>query len=120
MIKVAVLFLTLMPLALQAATVYSNTFTDTGQTAFYSSGPYSRIGDLIALGGTDRTATSATAEFFNAGSVAGTFDAVLRFYDVGSPVGAEIGSGFSATGISVASLHVIDVVFSNLGNVFLP
>src|SRR5258708_5996611 len=120
MIKVAGLLLALMPLALQASTVYSNTLTDTLQAVFYSPAPYSRIGDLITLGGIDRTATSATAEFFNTGSVAGTFDAVLRFYDVGAPVGAEIGSGFSATGISVASLNVVDVVFSNLGNVFLP
>jgi hypothetical protein len=75
---------------------------------------------VITLAGTDRTATSATAEFFNGGSVAGTFDAVLRFFDVGAPVGAQIGSGFSATGISVGAANVVDVLFSNLGNVFLP
>ena len=104
--------------AAMATTVYSNTTTDTGDTVFYSVNAASELGDQILLGGTNRVATSAMVQFFNNGS-AGTFDATLRLFQVGSPVGAQIGGNFVVSGIVSAGLDVINVTFSSL-NVLVP
>jgi len=89
MMKASILSVSLLAsVALHASTVYSNTTTDTGGTVFFSTGPYVQIGDNITLAGTERSANSATAEFFNGGSGSGTFDATLRFFNAGSPVGS--------------------------------
>jgi hypothetical protein len=101
-----------------ATTVYSNTTTDTFDTVFFSAGPYSGIGDQVLLAPGDRLTTDATVQFFNNGST-GTFDARLRLYQVGSPVGAQIGTDFLATGISAPSLGVFNVVF-NTGSTLVP
>ena len=81
-----------------ATTVYSNITTDTFGTVFYSTGPYTQIGDQITLSGTDRAASSASVQLYNNGGSAGTFDATLRFFNVGSPVGGQLGGNFSLTG----------------------
>lgn len=65
--------------ALHASPVYRNVTTDTGDTAVYSTGPYTEIGDRISLAGTERNGSSAAAQFYNSGG-AGTFNATLNFY----------------------------------------
>jgi hypothetical protein len=79
----------------------ANTTTDTFTDASYLASVVTQIGDEITLAGTDRYATSATVHFYSDGG-AGTFDATLELFAVGSPVGAQIGSDFVVTGISVA------------------
>jgi hypothetical protein len=120
MMKASIIVVSLLaPVALHASIVYSNTTTDTGGTVFYSTGPYVQIGDNITLSGTERSANSATAEFFNLGPGSGTFDATLRFFDLGSPVGPEIGGPFTVTGTAITSGNVVDVTW-NLGGLVLP
>jgi len=119
MMKASILLVNLLaPIALHASAVYSNTTTDTGGTVFYSTGPYVQIGDNITLAGTERSANSATAEFFDGGTGSGTFDATLRFFNAGSPVGAQIGA-FTVTGTAITSGNVVDVTW-NLGGLVLP
>jgi hypothetical protein len=101
-----------------AATVYDNTSTDTLITYFYSTGPYSEIGDSVTLGGTERLLTSATVQFFNLGD-AGLFDATLSFWETGIPVGAQIGSSFLQSGNESIGLDIVTVTFSNL-NLLVP
>jgi hypothetical protein len=100
-----------------ATTVYNNTTTPTPALYLYSVGPYRQIGDTIALGGTDRILTSATVQFFNLGS-AGSFDATLRFWNVGSPVGSQIGTSY-VTPVSIGELQELNVTFTDL-NVLVP
>jgi hypothetical protein len=95
-------------LAGRATTLYDNTVTDTLDTVFYSIGPYSALGDQIQLISAG-TATQAEVEMFNNGS-AGTFDAQLNFYNVGSPVGSLLGS-FILSNISSEGSDVIDMTF---------
>lgn len=109
----------LAPIALHATIVFSNTTNDTGNTFLYSFGPYVEIGDQIALVSTQRAANTAVTQFFNNGGSAGTFDATLRFFQVGAPVGAQIGGSFTATGNSIASLGVLNVSWA-LGGLVLP
>jgi hypothetical protein len=96
-----------------SATVYQNTDTDTFVTYFHSVGPYSEIGDAITLGGTERLLNSAAVQFYNDGS-AGTFDAELRFWETGGPVGAQIGGAFLMSGISIGAQGIETVTFSDL------
>ena len=98
--------------------VYDNTTTDTLGTIFYSTGPYQQIGDLVTLGGTGRNLTGATVQFFNNGG-AGSFDAVLRFWNRGAPVGLQIGSGYQVTGLAIDSGVTQNVSFS-LPNLLVP
>jgi hypothetical protein len=118
--KTALLLVSLLAsVTLHASTVYSNTTTDTGGTVFYSTGPYVQIGDNITLAGTERAANFATAEFFDGGAGSGTFDATLRFFNAGSPVGSQIGGAFTVTGTTIASGNVVDVTW-NVGGLVLP
>src|SRR5215469_4587941 len=91
--------------------IYSNTLTDTGDELFYAQNGFTQIGDQLTLGGTNRVATLATAEFFNS-STAGTFDATLRLFNVGpnagNPVGSQIGSNVVVTGVSIAAGDITD------------
>jgi len=120
MMKASILLVSLLAsVALHASTVYSNITTDTGGTVFYSTGPYVQIGDSITLAGSARSANSATAEFFDGGAGSGTFDATLRFFDLGSPLGSQIGGGFTVTGTPITSGNVADVTW-NLGGLVLP
>jgi hypothetical protein len=96
---------------------YQNTDTDQLFSVFYSTG-YTEIGDQLQLTGSS-TLTSLDAQFYNAGDDA-TFDAVLRFYFVGSPVGAAIGGPFTVTNISIASGTSQTVSFLNLANILVP
>jgi hypothetical protein len=99
-----------------AGVVYSNTLTDTLDTVFFSVGPYSGLGDQVLLAPGDRFATGANVQFFNNGED-GTFDAILRLYQVGSPVGAQIGSDFTVAGISAPALGVFNVAFDTANTV---
>jgi hypothetical protein len=91
-----------------ATILYDNTTTNTLDTVFYFSGPYTALGDQIQLISAG-TATQAEVELFNNGD-AGTFDVELDFYNVGSPVGALLGS-FDLTDISSVGSDVIDLTF---------
>jgi hypothetical protein len=106
-----------------AAIVYNNTTNPTPDTLVYAANGFTQIGDQISLAGTERSATSATVEFFSDGS-AGTFDTVLDLFDVGSGplppvvVGSEIGS-FTMTGVSAPVNDILDVTFA-LGGIVVP
>ena len=106
-----------------AAVVYQNTTTDTGNAFQFSANPFTQIGDQIGLAGTDRVAVSSLVELFNDGN-AGTVDVILRLFQVGLPVGAQIGSDFVRTGVDVPALSdpsggVFNVSF-NLPGVLVP
>jgi hypothetical protein len=83
----------------------------------FSSGPYTGIGDSIGLTSAG-SANSASVEFFN-GASAGTFDASLLFFNVGSPVGTQIGSAYDLAGLYIGANSELDVNFQ-LGNLNLP
>jgi hypothetical protein len=102
-----------------AGIVYNNTTTDTLFTYSYSVGPFSQIGDSITLGGTDRTLTSAAIQFFNGSDLGGTFSATLSFWNVGSPVGSQLGSSYVLNGLSINGLGVLTVNFGTL-NLTVP
>ena len=104
--------------AFASTIVYSNTTTDTGDTLGYTANGFTQIGDQIQLAGVDRLASMATVQFFNDGS-SGTFDATLRLFNVGSPVGTQIGSDFVLTGISAPASDVFNVAF-NLADLVVP
>lgn len=85
----------------QAAIIYDNTTTDMGSGLSYILNSYTGVGDQIHLAGTERTATGATVQFYNSGTVSGTFDATLRLFQVGSPT--QIGSDVTMTSIFAPS-----------------
>jgi hypothetical protein len=88
--------------------LYDNTTTDTMDTVLYSIGSYTALGDqlhLISPG----LATQAEVQMFNIGN-AGTFDAELDFFQVGDPVGSQLGA-FHLTGIASTGSDVIDMNF---------
>jgi hypothetical protein len=91
--------------------VYDNTTTDTLNTIVYSAGPYDQIGDHVTLAGTDRSLTSATVQFFNDGNP-GSFDAILRFWNPGAPVGTQIGGDYQVTGVDIENDVELNVSFS--------
>src|SRR5262245_39566358 len=88
-----------LSLTAAGAVVYSNTTTDTLNTIAYAANGFVELGDQVQLAGTERNATLATVQFFNFGS-AGTFDATLRLFEVGSPVGSQIGGNVLVSGIA--------------------
>lgn len=103
--------------------VYLNTTTDTGNTLTYASFGYTQLGDQISLAGTDRLAVLAIAQLFNSGT-AGTVDLTLRLFDLGAPVGTQIGPDFVRTAVTVPGVDdpeggVFNVNF-NLPNVLVP
>jgi hypothetical protein len=104
-------------LTAHADVVFDNTTTPTaGPVSYiYSAIGATQIGDQVQLGGTLRSLTSASVQFFNAGD-AGTFDAVLRLYKVGAPVGSQIGTDFTRTGISIGSFADLQVTFATAGH----
>jgi len=100
-------------------TLYDNIVpaNDTVTAMDYTTNGAIAIGDSIGLGA-PFTATTAMVELFNAGEVAGIFDATLSFYYTGSPLGSLIGTS-TRTHVSVDAFSVIDLYFS-LGNLDLP
>ncbi|MEO8593788.1 MAG: hypothetical protein ABI759_10740 [Candidatus Solibacter sp.] len=100
-----------------AGLLYDNTAIPTPDTLVFSVGPFDAIGDQIHLvsAGIGQT---AQVEFYNAGGL-GTFDAILRLYALGAPVGAPFGGDFTQTGIVSLGNDVIGVAF-NLGGLALP
>ena len=106
------LFLALLALTpAYAVTVYNNTVTDNGGTLSYSLNNSTQLGDRILLSGTERYATLATVQFFNSGP-AGSFDAALRLFNIGSPVGSQLGSTYTVTGIAAPETDVLNVTFT--------
>jgi hypothetical protein len=91
--------------------IYSNTTTDTLTSNGFAGNNATELGDQITLAGTDRFATTAVVQFFNQGTT-GTFDATLRLFNVGSPVGSQIGSSVPVIGIAAPSGGVFDVSFT--------
>ena len=111
---IVALFVTFASVSIaNAGVVFNNTATDTGFTQVYSSLGVTQIGDTVTLGGTDRFLSSATVQFFD-DAAAGTFAATLRFYNVGAPVGAQIGSAYTVTGQSIAANGIANVTFFGL------
>jgi hypothetical protein len=102
-----------------AATVYdSSTGPDNGTTFPFSGLGSSQvqIGDSITLAGSDRLLQSATVRFYNLSETGGTFDATLRFWEVGtlpSVVGSQIGSDYLAN-VSLNSFEILNVTFPGL------
>jgi hypothetical protein len=90
---------------------------DAQNAVVFSSGPYTGIGDSIGLS-TAGSASSATVEFYNDAS-AGTFNVSLLFFNAGSPVGTQIGSGYNLAGVSIGANSELDLNFQ-LGNLLLP
>jgi len=101
-----------------ATIVYSNTTTDTGDTLVYQANGFTQIGDQVHLAGTDRLATLATVQLFNAGT-AGTINTTFRLFNVGLPVGTQIGSDFVLTGVAAPAADIFNVSFS-LPNLLVP
>lgn len=101
-----------------AGTIYNNTSTDTLITYFYSGNNATHIGDSITLAGIERTLTSASVQFYNAGSAA-NFTATLSFWQVGAPVGAQIGSSYVLNGLAIDANGISTVTFGNL-NLAVP
>ena len=116
---------TFLPLALLTlssasggfAALYDNTAIDTRHTLLYSVGPYNGIGDQIQLGGPG-VGWFAKVQLFNEGGP-GTFDAELRFYEVGAPVGAQIGGTFTLANVTAPASDIIDLTFF-LDSLLLP
>jgi hypothetical protein len=96
--------------------VFLNTTTDTGTTIAYSTKGVTQFGDQIHLAVTERVATFALVQLFNQGD-AGTADVTLRLFNVGAPVGGQIGPDFVQTGVAVSG--VTNVGF-NLPNLAVP
>jgi hypothetical protein len=94
--------------------LYDNTTTDTGDTILYSVGPYTALGDQLSLI-SQGLATQAKVQMYNNGN-AGTFDAELDFFQLGGPVGSQLGS-FDLTGLASVGSDVINLTF-NLGSSF--
>lgn len=117
MFRIFLLLTTLLP-PLHAALIYDNSASDSGDTIFFSTGPYTGIGDQVTMGGTDRRSTTASVQFYNAGS-AGTFDATLRFYGIGVPIGAPLFVDFLVAGINAPELDIFTVSFDT-GSVIVP
>src|SRR3954447_20874344 len=93
---VTLLALTAAPGAF-AGLLYDNTAIDTLHTLIYSVGPYTGIGDQIQLTAPGNAVT-ALLQLYNAGGP-GNFDAELRFYETGGPVGAQLGGVFTLPGV---------------------
>lgn len=120
LIRMLALLLATLAGAGQAAPLvaYQNTSTDTGMSVFYSTGPYTAIGDQLQLAGASRIASVST-QFFNGGSDA-SFDADLQFYTVAGLVFSPVGSSYSVLGITIAGGQSLDVSFDLLGGLDLP
>ena len=120
--KIGLLFGALLVATLaHAGIIYSNTTTDTGNSEFYATGPYTELGDQITFdpGQTERRIDSASTQFYNSGP-SGTFNATLRFYAIGSPVAAQIGTSFTKTSLAIGSNAILTMTFDNIGGLLLP
>jgi hypothetical protein len=100
-----------------AGLLYDNSTTDTGNTLLYSAGAYTGIGDQIHLAAPGN-AVSALLQMWNDGA-AGTFDVALQVYQVGAPVGAQVGGTFTLTNVASTGKDIINLDFA-LGGLALP
>jgi hypothetical protein len=99
--------------------VYNNGTVDTLFGLDLISG-YDAVGDSITLQNNTPglLLNFAKAQFFNIGT-AGTFDATLQFFQTGSPVGIQIGTDYTVTGIDINDFGYADVIFP-LPGITLP
>jgi hypothetical protein len=100
--------------------LYDNTnapAADTFTSLSYSAGPYDGIGDSITLA-SPGTASDAFLQLFNNGTD-GTFDASLLFFNAGAPVGTQIGTTYTQTGLTAGANSYVNLAFNNL-NLVLP
>lgn len=101
------------------SSVYVNTVTDTFNSYQYSANGATALGDKIRLGGTDRLATEASAQFFNLLETAGFFDATLTLYNVGTNpnvIGTVLGSK-TVTGIPISGFDLLNPLTSGIATV---
>ncbi|HBY60870.1 MAG TPA: hypothetical protein DEH78_13690 [Solibacterales bacterium] len=119
-IAIAVLLLLCGAPHMRAATiVYDNTVIDTFAGYTFISGGLVQIGDTVSFGAPPPgPVTQASVQFFNAGA-SGTFDAILRFFNPGAPVGTIIGAPYTLSGLSLGAGDVLTATFLNL-NAPLP
>jgi hypothetical protein len=103
--------------AARGTLLYDNTASPTFDTIFYSGGQFVALGDQIQLASAG-TADGASVELFNNGP-AGTFDAELDLFTVGSPVGTLLGSS-TVTGINTVGLDVLDFSFNFATAIAVP
>jgi len=102
-----------------AVTVYDNTLVDTN-FGIDLTGLFTAVGDSIVLQNNTPTLqlNLAQVQFFNAGS-AGSFDARLKLFAAGSPVGTQLYTDYLVTGVGVSSSDYATVDF-DLGGITLP
>src|SRR4051812_46812602 len=100
-------------------TVYDNTAFDTN-FGLDLTGLFTAVGDSIVLQNNTPTLllNLAQVQFFNAGS-AGSFDATLQFFTAGSPVGTQLGTDYTVTGVDIGDSDYATIDF-NFGRVTLP
>lgn len=116
--KALVGLLLLVPALCPAATLYSNIDQDKQFSAVYSATGATAIGDEVQLVA-PATLTSLSTQFYNVGTDA-TFSVDLNFYEVGSPVGNQIGGTFTRSGLFIPGSTSLTVTFGNLGNLAVP
>jgi hypothetical protein len=107
---VAALVLACAPLAEGASILYNNIVAgnDTFMALEFSSAGYDGIGDVLGFGSTVQV-SSVVVQLYSRGS-ASSFDATLKLYEAGLPVGSWIAS-FDSYGNSVAADSYVDVTF---------
>jgi hypothetical protein len=118
LILLGALFLALSPGAARASMlVYANATTDLNY-GLDLVGFQDGVGDSIVLDNNSGPVGSAQLQLYNAGS-SGTLDVTLQFFQVGAPVGLQIGSDYTVTGVNfdAASLFLVDF---SLGGLTLP
>jgi len=99
--------------------VYDNTVLDTN-FGLDLTGLFTAVGDSVVLQNNTPTLAFGLAQvqFFNVGS-AGSFDATLQFFTPGSPVGAQLGTDYTSTGIAIGDNDYATIDFT-LGGITLP
>ncbi|MBY0505039.1 MAG: PEP-CTERM sorting domain-containing protein [Bryobacteraceae bacterium] len=99
----------------RAEIVYNNTTTDTFDTYLFSVYGANMLGDAISLDGLARSVSSASVQFYNNSiNSNGSFSATLRFYNTGSPVGAQLGPAYTLNNLAIGAMSILTATFSNL------
>lgn len=120
LIRSLLLLLTCVAASVQSApvTLYQNTDTDTFYSAFFSTQPYTQIGDRVQLVAGGRLGSLQT-QFFNGGDDA-SFDATMLLYSVSGSSYSQIGSAVLRSNLAIGSGQVLNVDFDILGGVEVP
>jgi hypothetical protein len=109
---------TALPASAAPTVAYQNTDSDTFQSLFFSTGPYSQLGDQVQLTAGGALASVET-QFFNGGSADASFDAELRVYTTGAAP-SQIGSSILVSNLLIASGQSLNVSFGGLGGLVVP